>query len=120
MAHLLLPIAAMRTLIGIALSLSACLIAVAKPAPLTVKDVGLMLRSGYSVEAVQSELAKRHFIDAVDATAEKTLLLAGATPALVAALKGGAYTVPPEQMAAAQSDMEAQARRKALQAEEAR
>ena len=111
----------MRTLIcAVVLSLAACSLAYAKPAPLTVKEVSLMLRSGYSVAAVESELAKRHFIESVDANSEKALLLAGASPALVANLRSGAYAVPAEQLAATQAELDAQAKRKALQAEEAR
>ena len=33
--------------------------------PLSAKEVGLMLRSGYSSEAVQEELSARHFAGAV-------------------------------------------------------
>lgn len=110
----------MRTLYcALVVSFGVTLAAIAKPAPLTLKEVSLMLRSGYSVAAVENELAKRHFIDAVDGAAEKTLVGAGATPALVAALKSGAYAVPPEKLAAAQAEIEAQAARKALQAGEA-
>ena len=111
----------MRTLLwAIVFSSTACWLAIAKPAPLTVKDVSLMLRSGYSVAAVESELAKRHFMESIDAAAEKVLLAAGATPALISALRGGIYAVPPEQIAAAQAEIEAQAKRKAAQAEQAR
>ena len=102
------------------LAFAASLAAVAKPAPLTVKEVSLMLRSGYSASAVQAELARRYFIDSVDAAAEKTLVASGATPALVAELKSGAYAVPQEKVAEAQAELEAQAKRKAAQAEQAR
>ena len=111
----------MRTLIcALIVSIAAAFYADAKPAPMIAKDVSLMLRSGYSVAAVQGELAKRHFIDSVDAASEKALLGAGATPALVAALRSGAYAVPAEEMAAAKAEMETQANQKALQAEEGR
>ena len=111
----------MRTLIcAVILTVAATFTVLAKPSPLTVKEVSLMLRSGYSVAGVEAELGKRHFIESIDDAAEKTLLAAGATPALVAALRSGAYTVPPEQIAAAQAEIDAQARRKAAQAEEAR
>src|ERR1700730_12995443 len=66
--------------------------------PMTVKDISLMLRSGYSSEAVEREVAARHFTGTLDATAEKNLAQAGASPALVNALKSGAFAVPaPEQ-----------------------
>jgi nucleoredoxin len=101
-------------------SVAAALCANAKPAPMTTKEVSLMLRSGYSVAAVQSELAKRHFIDSLDAASEKVLLGAGATPALITALRSGSYAVPASEIAAATAEMEAQANRKAAQAEEGR
>ena len=111
----------MRKFIGaLVLSFAACVLAAAKPAPLTVKEVSLMLRTGYPVAAVESELVRRHFIETVDANAEKALLTSGATPALISALRSGAYAIPPEQIAAAQAEIEVQAKRKAIQAEEAR
>ena len=111
----------MRTLIcAVILTLVAGYTASAKPSPLTLKEVSLMLRSGYSVAAVQAELAKRHFIESLDPAAEKTLVVAGATPALIAALRSGAYAVPETEIAAAQAELDAQAKRRAVQAEEAR
>ena len=92
----------------------------AKAAPLTAKEISLMLRSGYSVAAVEGELAKRHFIETLDANGEKALLVAGATPALIANLRSGAYAIPASEIAAAQAELDAQAKRKALQADEAR
>lgn len=110
----------MRALVCVvSLCLTVCL-ALAKAAPLTAKEVSLMLRSGYSVAAVEAELARRYFIESVDATAEKALITAGATPTLIANLRGGTYAIPPDQIAATQAELEAQAKRKALQAEEAR
>ncbi len=88
--------------------------------PLGVKDVSLMLRSGYSAAAVQQEIASRHFIDPIDATAEKSLSQAGAPAALVAALKSGVYGIPAGEVAAAREEMAAQANRRAQQGEEAR
>ena len=38
--------------------------------PLTLKDVRLMLRSGYSSEAVQRELSERHLVEPCDAAAK--------------------------------------------------
>ena len=121
MARVLLQMRGMRALIcALVVAVIGCSSLAAKPAPLSVKDVSLMLRSGYSVAAVENELRRRHFIESVDATSEKALLLAGATPVLIAGLRSGTYAVPPEQIAAAQAELDAQAKRKALQAEEAR
>ena len=88
--------------------------------PLTVKDVGLMLRMGYSAAAIESELSLRHFADDVDSFKEAQLIQAGAKPELLLALKSGAYAVPPEEIARAKEEIEAQARRRAAEAEQSR
>ena len=79
-----------------------------------------MLRSGYSVEAVAKDLAARHFIEVVDAEGEKALVLSGATPALIAALKSGAYAVSARDLAAVQKEVAANAQRRAVMAEESK
>ena len=96
------------------------LCASAKQLPLTVKEVGLMLRGGYSSASVMRELSDRHFADTVDAAKETMLVQAGATPDLINALKTGIYSVSAGEIARAQEEVAAQARRKALQAEQAR
>jgi hypothetical protein len=63
----------------------------ASPLPLTAKDVSLMLRSGYSSDVILHELASRHFSDVCDASVENQLLKAGASQALVDALRSGVY-----------------------------
>jgi len=88
--------------------------------PLSAKDVSLMLRSGYSSDAVERELATHHFLGTLDATSEKNLTQAGASPALINALKAGAFAVPATEVAAVQAEMAAKAKRKAAQQEEAR
>ena len=89
-------------------------------APFTIKDVSLMLRSGYSISAIESDLASRHFIEAIDPAAEKALLQSGATPALISALKTGLYAVPPQEIARTREEMEGKAQRRALLAEESK
>jgi len=88
--------------------------------PLTAKDVSLMLRSGYSSEAVVREVTARHFMGTLDATAEKNLVQAGASPALVAGLKSGAFAVPASEVAAVQAELAAKAQRRTAQLEESR
>lgn len=66
------------------------------------------------------DLAKRHFAETLDGTAETTLLKAGASPALVFALKSGSYSLPPEDAAKAKRELEAEAKRRAALAEESR
>ena len=85
--------------------------------PLTVSEIGLMLRSGYSSNSVMQELSKRHFADSVDETKEKSLVKAGASAELIAALKGETYSLSPEKTAAVQEQIAAEEQRRAEQAE---
>jgi nucleoredoxin len=94
--------------------------AVGRPLPLTAKEVGLMLRSGYSSQSVQEELAARHFSGTCDAAAEKALRDAGASPALLEAIKSGAYQTSPAEAQAASSEIAAQKQRQAVEAERSR
>jgi thiol-disulfide isomerase/thioredoxin len=89
-------------------------------APLSLKDVSLMLRSGYSSAAVEQELATRHFFGTLDANAEKNLAQAGASPILITGLRSGAFAVPPAEVAAVQAELAAKAQRQAVQLEESR
>jgi nucleoredoxin len=88
--------------------------------PLTMKEVSLMLRSGYSSEAVRKEISVRHFADTCDAAAEKTLREAGAAPALIDAIKSGSYTISPAEAHLAQDELAAQAAKRARDTEQFR
>src|SRR2546421_13049752 len=88
--------------------------------PLTVKDVSLMLRSGYSSDAVEREVAARHFIGTLDPGAEKNLAQAGASPALINGLKSGGFPVPASEMAAGQTEVAGKGQRRARGLEESR
>jgi nucleoredoxin len=88
--------------------------------PLTVSEIGLMLRSGYSSSAVMQELSKRHFADSIDETKEQALVKAGASAELVAELKSGTYSLSPEKTAAVQEQIAAQEQRRVAQAEATR
>jgi nucleoredoxin len=88
--------------------------------PLTIKEVSLMLRSGYSSEAVQREISVRRLAESCDAAAEKTLKDAGATPALVEAIKSGSYSISPAEARLAQDELAAQAARRARDTEQFR
>ncbi|HJT45610.1 MAG TPA: hypothetical protein VJ721_04985, partial [Chthoniobacterales bacterium] len=61
--------------------------------PLTVKEISLMLRSGYSSATVLRELSARGFADIFDGDAEKQLAHAGANGEIIDALKNGKYRV---------------------------
>jgi len=88
--------------------------------PLTVNEIGLMLRSGYSSNSLMQELSTRHFADTVDEAKEKTLVKAGASTDLIAALKSGIYSLSPEKTAAVQQKIAADEERRAEQAEASR
>jgi len=94
--------------------------ALGRSLPLTLKDVTLMLRSGFSNETVQRELSLRRFAGPCDAAAEKALKDVGAAPALIEALKGGSYMISPADAQAAQGELAAQAARRAQEAEQSR
>ena len=89
-------------------------------APLSLKDVSLMLRSGYSSDAVEREVAARHFIGTLDAAGEKNLVQAGASAALIGRLKLGTFAVPASEQAAVQTELAAKAQRRAAELEESR
>jgi hypothetical protein len=70
-------------------------------APLTIKEVSLMLRSGYSSEVVLQELSKRKFADTLDPTSEEQLVKAGASQSLINTLESGVYQLSAAETAAA-------------------
>jgi thiol-disulfide isomerase/thioredoxin len=88
--------------------------------PLSIKEVSLMLRSGYSSDAVQHELAVRHFVGSLDVAAEKDLTRAGASPTLINGLKSGAFAIPASEMAAVQTELAAKEQRRARELEQSR
>jgi nucleoredoxin len=88
--------------------------------PLTVSEIGLMLRSGYSSNSLMQELSTRHFADTVDEAKEKTLVKAGASAELIAALNSGIYSLSPEKTAVVQGQMAIAEQRRVEQAEAAR
>ncbi len=76
---------------------------------LPIKEVCLLLRSGYTSEEVLREVATRRLLEPVDAAGETQLKTAGATPALLNALKAGNYNLSAADAAAArarQADIE--------------
>jgi hypothetical protein len=77
------------------------LAAVAGSVPLTAREVGLMLRSGYSSDAVLHELSVRHFADTFDSTVEEQLKRAGANESLLKALRTGSYAATASEISAA-------------------
>jgi nucleoredoxin len=88
--------------------------------PLSVKDISLMLRSGYSSGTVEQELATRRFIGKLDPDSEKNLSQAGASPTLISGLKSGAFAVPAANVEAVEAELAAKEERRAAQLEESR
>jgi nucleoredoxin len=88
--------------------------------PLTVSEIGLMLRAGYSSSSLIKELSTRHFADTVDEAKETTLVKSGASAELIAALKSGIYSLSPEKTAAVQQQIFADEQRRQAQAEASR
>jgi nucleoredoxin len=88
--------------------------------PLTAKEIGLMLRSGYSSEAVMRELSARHFADSFDSTVEKQLVQSGADQSLIDALRSGTYKLSSSEMAAAKEKLADKEQREVLAAEQSR
>jgi nucleoredoxin len=88
--------------------------------PLTVSEISLMLRAGYSSSTLMKELSTRHFLDVLDDGKEKTLMSAGASAELIAALKSGTYSLSAEKTAVVLQQMAALDESRAVQAEQSR
>jgi len=109
-----------RALAALVCVLLSILVARAAQLPLTIKEISLMLRSGYSSNAIVQELAIRYFAEKLDVEKEKTLLQAGASAELITALKRGKYSLSPEQMTIAQQQIADQTNRRSAEAERSR
>lgn len=92
----------------------------AGPLPLTVNEVGLMLRSGYSSASVEKELVQRHFVGSLDLKQEEALVKAGASDELIAAINSGAYSLSPAENARAEQQISDLARKRSAAAESAK
>lgn len=90
-----------RLAVGVFFLCAVCCICGA-PAPLTIKEVSLMLRSGYSSEAILQELSKRKFGETLDSTGEEQLVKAGASKSLISTLESGVYQLSPAEIATEQ------------------
>jgi nucleoredoxin len=93
-------------------------LAVAGLLPLTTSELGLMLRSGYTISTIESELTARHFADDLDEAKRKQLLKAGATAELLEAIESGKFAVPKEDLEKTRRKMEENDRERALMAEQ--
>ena len=109
-----------RALAALVCVLLSILVARAAQLPLTIKEISLMLRSGYSSNAIMQELSIRYFAEKLDVEKEKTLLQAGASAELITALKSGKYSLSSEQMTIAQQQIADQTKRRAAEAARSR
>jgi nucleoredoxin len=109
-----------RVLAPLVCVLLSILVARATQLPLTIKEISLMLRSGYSSNALMQELSTRHFAEKLDVEKEKTLIQVGASADLIAALKSGTYSLSPEQMTLAQRQIADQTKRRTAEAARSR
>src|SRR5437867_1642100 len=94
--------------------------AVSAPIPLTVKEIDLMLRSGYSSQAILRELSARRFSDAFDSAMEKQLVQSGADQSLIDALRSGTYQLSPSEMGAVKEKLVQQEKHAVSSAEQSR
>jgi nucleoredoxin len=85
--------------------------------PLTVSEISLMLRTGYSSNALMKELSARRFLDTLDEAKENTLMNAGASTELIAALKSETYSLSADKTPAVLNEMATLDQRRAAQAE---
>jgi nucleoredoxin len=107
----------------IACLLAVCLASslVAAPQPMANKEIALMLRSGYSSDAVLAEVIRRRALEPLDDATKKSLLQFGANGPLITALESKAYIVSTsEAQDAKRHDAEAAARRAAQVEQERR
>jgi nucleoredoxin len=109
-----------RPLAALVCVLLSIFVARAAQLPLTIKEISLMLRSGYSSNAIMQELSIRYFAEKLDVEKEKTLLQAGASAELIIALKSGKYSLSSEQMTIAQQQIADQTKRRAAEAARSR
>lgn len=106
-----------RPWVYLVLSLCVVVATQAGQLPLTVSEISLMLRAGYSNDTLMKELSARRFIERLDEAKENTLIRAGASTELIGALKSGTYSLSADKTGAVLQQMAALDQRRAAQAE---
>ncbi|MGI8889631.1 MAG: thioredoxin-like domain-containing protein [Chthoniobacterales bacterium] len=91
--------------------------ALAELQPLTMKEVALMLRSGYSSESVLQEVTRRHVSDPLDEANRKSLVEFGGSPLLINTLASGDFTLSPTEAGRAHQEAEERAMHQEKEAE---
>jgi len=92
----------------------------AGPQPMANKEIALMLRSGYSSDAVLAEVNRRRVLEPLDEQTKKSLLQFGAKPDLIAALENKTCLVSATEAQDAKRHEAEVAARRATQIEEDR
>jgi nucleoredoxin len=92
----------------------------AGPAPLSNKEIALMLRSGYSSDAVLTEITQRRVLEPLDEATKKSLLGFGAKPELISALENKSCLVSTNEAEQARAREAEIAARRATQIEQDR
>ena len=92
--------------------------ALATPLPLSLKDISLMLRSGYSSTDVLREIAQRHVLETLEPSAQQSFAQIGASRELIAVLERGSLQVDEATAAAARSAEATAAASREAQAEQ--
>ena len=83
----------MRLLLCVLLAASFLGTTAVAAAPISNKEIALMLRSGYTSDAVLAEIGTRRALEPLDPATKKSLLDFGASPQLIAALESGSHAV---------------------------
>ncbi|HEY1769551.1 MAG TPA: thioredoxin-like domain-containing protein [Chthoniobacterales bacterium] len=109
----------MRFFVSLFLAVLFVRLAAADLRPLSVKDVSLMLRAGYSSESVLREIEQRRLIDAPDAATIKSLGEFGASPQLLDAVESGQFRLDAAAAESARAIAEAAAKLQEQSAENA-
>jgi len=97
----------MKSLVAAALLIASIATIAADTLPLTTREIALMLRSGYSNDAVIREVQKRHYGDLLEESEEKQLVKAGANARLIETIRSGSYQASESELVAAESKLAA-------------
>lgn len=92
----------MRGLFFIAMGLVCTHLALAGSAPLTGKDVVLMLRMGYSPQDIVRDLEAKHFVGPLDANSEAQIRELDGSSKLLDSLKSGQFDATKDEVAQAE------------------
>jgi hypothetical protein len=96
-----------RRFVAIVIAFQFAHVVIADAVPLTAKEIGLMLRSGYSSDTILHDLSARHFAGPLDPSSEAELRQLNASPKLLDDLKSGRFDATADQLTQAQQKVAA-------------